>query len=574
MKINKLGRKTLTGLVAAGAAIALAFGGAAAANADPGANGPLILPGAGDNPITGTVTVHKHEQGDAAGTPADGLLQELSNPTIPGVEFTAQRVESFIHEGTEYNLDLTTNEGWQTASQLVYNAAKDSWSFNNEDVLPTFGTDVVRTTGPADGDYVDAVFADLPVGLYHFEETAYPSDVTPSAPWVMTVPLTHPKELNSWLYDIHVYPKNSTTSITKTVADAAGVKLGDAVTWTIKGDLPRTANPGFDSDEDASLTNLEFLAPTAYVIKDQLDPRLTLSSVAVSLINGSGDPITGAAELVADDYTVVPDPAEGAGANVSITFKTSGLEKLGLAGSTTGAQVQVIVGTSVNSVSTLPAVDGEIPGVISNQAILFPNQPSVDKDEGIPSDVPVTKWGDILIKKVDASNNTVNIEGAVFSVFESKAAAEAGNNPIVFPGGSAVTEFTTGPDGTVRISGLRQSGWADNQVQLPYLDASGGQTADIDEGVSDNPKYRTYWLVEVKSPTGYELLAEPIEVIVTAAGETVAVTQIENAPSNAGFELPLTGGMGTALFTILGVGILAAVLVVARRRQSVGASAE
>jgi LPXTG-motif cell wall-anchored protein len=45
-------------------------------------------------------------------------------------------------------------------------------------------------------------------------------------------------------------------------------------------------------------------------------------------------------------------------------------------------------------------------------------------------------------------------------------------------------------------------------------------------------------------------------------------TSITNVEKNAGFTLPLTGGSGTAALTIGGIAILAAVLVVARRRRA------
>ncbi|WP_182171439.1 SpaH/EbpB family LPXTG-anchored major pilin [Flaviflexus equikiangi] len=545
MNIKKRGRSALAGLVAAGAAFALALGGGAVANAAPGdADSPLILPGTGGAPITGTVTVHKHEQPNTAGNPANGLEQTVTSPTIAGVDFTAQRVVSVEVDAETVTFDLTTNEGWQNASKLDYDAATNSWTY--EDVAVTsvaFGSEVVRTTGTS-GAYAPAVFADLPVGLYHFEETAYPANVTPSVPWVMTVPLTHPTDLNKWLYDINVYPKNSTTNIEKTVEDSAGVKIGDPVTWTIKADIPRTANPGFTGG-DPSADNLEFLAPSKYLITDQLDARLALQTVTVSLIGVTG------VTLDAGDYTVLPNPIPGPGSNlgqnVQVEFTPAGLAKLGLAGSTAGAQVQVVIGTTVASMGT-----GVTAGIIQNEAILFPNDSTV---EGIPSEIVESKWGDIVIKKVDASDNTV-LEGAVFSVFVSKEDAEAGRNPISV-GSGGTNRYTTDENGEVRISGLRYSGFADGK-----------------ELAEDDPDYRTYWLVEVKSPAGYELLAEPVPVIVKAAESRVVVTQIENAPANGGFELPLTGGMGTGVLTLAGISILAAVMLVARSRRDSELAAE
>jgi LPXTG-motif cell wall-anchored protein len=57
-------------------------------------------------------------------------------------------------------------------------------------------------------------------------------------------------------------------------------------------------------------------------------------------------------------------------------------------------------------------------------------------------------------------------------------------------------------------------------------------------------------------------------VNVTAAGVDVATTTIADAPNSTGFTLPLTGGTGTLILTVLGAGLLVAVLVIARRRRA------
>ncbi|MFB9767978.1 SpaA isopeptide-forming pilin-related protein, partial [Nocardioides kongjuensis] len=82
--------------------------------------------------------------------------------------------------------------------------------------------------------------------------------------------------------------------------------------------------------------------------------------------------------------------------------------------------------------------------------------------------------------------------------------------------------------------------------------------------------YQTYWLAEVKAPTGYELLAQPVEFTITAATTTVGVDMtVKDVPANAGFQLPLTGGKGIWLYYIGGALLLGAALVLSiRRRQN------
>ena len=107
-------------------------------------------------------------------------------------------------------------------------------------------------------------------------------------------------------------------------------------------------------------------------------------------------------------------------------------------------------------------------------------------------------------------------------------AIQAGTNPISLGGQST---FTAGSDGTLTISGLRYSDYANG--------------ASVAAG---DPAFREYWLAEVKAPAGYELLAAPIKFDVTAATTAVGVDlTIKNMPANAGFALPFTGGPGGLL---------------------------
>ena len=75
---------------------------------------------------------------------------------------------------------------------------------------------------------------------------------------------------------------------------------------------------------------------------------------------------------------------------------------------------------------------------------------------------------------------------------------------------------------------------------------------------------KEYWIAETKAPvivkdgveTEYNLLRKPYKVIVTATSHMEAddVLVIEN---NKTFQLPFTGGVGTMLFTIGGIALVA-----------------
>ncbi|UVJ38777.1 SpaH/EbpB family LPXTG-anchored major pilin [Arthrobacter sp. CJ23] len=344
-----------------------------------------------------------------------------------------------------------------------------------------------------------ATLGNLPLGLYLVTETGYPAGVTPASPFLVTLPMTDPVNESNWIYNVNAYPKNAVTGATKTVTDAPAIKLGDNVQWTITGDIPNV-NP-----------------IDGYRIVDQLDPKLTYTNSTVALSNG-------ATLTLNTDYTIVFDAATN---TLTVDFTASG--RAILAADPT-AKVLVTVNTTVNTV-----------GQIANTAFVYSNAASFTITPGQPGGPVVTppvitKWGDIVLHKQD-SQSSAALAGATFSVYPTQVDALAGTNAITIAG---VSSWTTDATGNLVISGLRYSNWANGAAVSP------GQ-----------PGYQSYWLVETKAPAGYELLAQPVETTVTSADPSVVTVTIDNVPHNAGFQLPLTGGVGTWALTAGGVLVLA-----------------
>ncbi|WP_025134383.1 SpaH/EbpB family LPXTG-anchored major pilin [Leucobacter sp. PH1c] len=500
-------RGLLAGIGAAATALLLALGGATAAQA-----APSTIPESG---LTGSINIHKFEQPDAATEAADGLRRDTAGLTpISGVTFSVRQVQG---------LDLSKNAGWIAATKYSVDAATGRVAGPGGAAV-TLGAAQTQVTDAAG----DAVFGGLPIGLYLVQETQAPAGVTKAAPFLVTVPLTDPVNRGSWITDIHVYPKNSSVTAEKTVQDADATKVGDTVNWTITGQLPRTAN-----------ADGTFAAPSGYRVVDQLDARLALAEARVSLLNGP-------AITAGTDYVV-----STVDNTVTVDFTPAGLAKLGAAAQNPEARVQVVLSTTVVSLG-----DGTVgDGVIKNQAVVFPNKESFESKPGDP-DGPVTtpvvesRWGDIVISKVSSKDAAKKLAGAQFQVFASEdAARQAGTaaaQPIAINGEDT---FTTDADGLVRISGLHVSDFVDGKA------------------IGDAKDFRTYWVVEVVAPEGFELLAAPIEFTVTAGGTAAEVVTVENAPHNAGFELPLTGAAGTWMFTIGGLLVIGGGVALMLRRK-------
>ncbi|MCH1881988.1 SpaH/EbpB family LPXTG-anchored major pilin [Agrococcus sp. ARC_14] len=370
-------KKSVTARVAAGlgaAAVATfaVLGGALPASAAPSNIDPAAV---------GSISVHKFaEPADATGLPNNGTVVDTTGLTpLVGVEFTVERVTG---------IDLTTNAGWDAAAALTPATAG-----------PLAAVDAITTDATG-----TAVFDELPLGVYLVTETAPGANqiAIETAPFLVTVPLP---QNNTWLYDVHVYPKNSLTAIDKIVDDSAARGLGDEISWTITADVPEIA-----ADDTLS----------SFVIADSLDARLGYVSATVTGVNVS---------LVAADYQLVQS-----GQDVSVTFTTAGLTKLAAANA---ASVEVEILTTVD-------VLGD--GVIENDASLTVNDNTFD------ATAASTEWGTIAILKHETGDQAAVLAGAEFQVFASEAAAVAGTDPIVVDG---VDTFVSGDNGIAFVPGLR-----------------------------------------------------------------------------------------------------------------------
>ena len=464
-----------------------------------------------DTSKTGSITIHKYVKDANNGTTAGNGLEDptASGDPLAGATFTVEKLT---------NVDLTTQAGWEKLAG--YNG--------NVDTAKAGGVEDAGEKTTAGGGL--ATFSGLKLGAYVVTETVTPAGYVGAKSFIITVPMTHPTDLNKWVYDVHAYPKNSKAGIEKTVADANTPAIGSDISYTIKSDIP-------------AAEALDF-----YDVVDQYDKRVELpeADIALKIINGK----TGEVALAkGTDYTLVAaDGTDGKTKFWTAEFTAAGRAKLVANRKDDNTKVQMDLAGKVKD-------KVEADGLFKNKAILLPNAPSngwkPNSGEVPPPDYPnsevVSKFGKVKITKVSSVEDTKKLAGAEFQVYKCTPATKPTKNfesvdaaldTKLSPAGKDT--YVTDANGEVTIDGLRNNDWANNAA-----------VAEADRG--------WYCLVETKAPEGFELQPRPIAFQVlesnsTAANQYTIETTVKDVPKNGGFNLPLTGAAGIGV--LIGAGAL------------------
>lgn len=174
-----------------------------------------------DTTQKGSITIHKFEYNPSSGatsqqgTGAEGEAAPLGAKPLGGVTFEIYKVQ---------------NEEWLKA-YYGGQAAATGQDFSNIDASNYYSTNSTTGAITVNGSKIDTVTTatsgtdigvakkdGLALGLYLVVETKAPDKVTsPADPFLVSVPMTRiadndtTNKLTDWIYDVHVYPKNSTT---------------------------------------------------------------------------------------------------------------------------------------------------------------------------------------------------------------------------------------------------------------------------------------------------------------------------------------------------------------------------
>lgn len=384
-----------------------------------------------------------------------------------------------------------------------------------------------------------------PDGVYLVVELPNAAVTGTITPFFVAIPGTS-EDGTTTVNTVKVYPKNTTETgpnIQKDVTDINNdhdtFDVGQTHTWIIRGGVP------------AGLAEAE-----TYVISDTLDYRLTYKGNIVVKVGTEADEAGKEAVTLVDKthYTVTEANGTDKNGNAVDTFQialTPAGMKEAAAAAKSGSHYEIRV-----YFDAIIDTDAQMGTNIPNQAELtYTNALGVDYTS--KSDVPEVHTGGTHILKVE------NLEEAPLAGAAFKIARDATQEELA--DGNVVKETLTvgNAEHTVVFADFYPT--ADLTGEKVREVTTDGEGAAVLYGLA----YGEYYLVETKAPAGYNLLTAPVVVQIDEDShqEASVVTVI-----NSKFILPETGGIGTTIFTVAGVGIItvagALLLVTSRKKRA------
>ncbi|KWU56054.1 SpaA isopeptide-forming pilin-related protein [Bacillus mycoides] len=520
---------------------------------------------------TGTLTIHKYEQDKDAKPGVEGngkegqSVPEGAKP-LKGVTFEIKRITSFEQ----------TSDGKVVKENI--NKVTDS---------------VITKVTDANGM---AVFNNLPLGRYEVKAVKGPDHIElDKSTFIVDIPMTSAdgKDLN---YDVHIYPKNETKRgsvelIKKGEGDSVlpGAefhlfkKNEDGTNTQVKTPLPLVTGLdgkiSVDSLEYGNYYFIEEKAPKGYLtskeeypfaiketgklVKLEKDVKNYKEPTIEKTINDSSKNagINRETEYTYDIKTLLPEDIQTYQNYVVTDVLDDRLEVVGtpivmidgkkvdesivnviVAGQKVIASVEdfsKVTGKELHLQITAKIKGDVQSGVeIPNKAVLdFVNKDDVSSEkDGKPSnEVVVTPtMGNIKIEKIDGKNKSLKLEGARFELRDKK-----GNIVVV---NKKKMDDITDANGIITWN------------EIPYGEYQ------IVETVA--PKYKD----EDGAVEQYQKLRDPIEIKIDEKHQKIEL-QVEN--NKSGWIIPQTGGIGTVLFTVVGLLLMVTAAFIFFRKKPV-----
>lgn len=239
----KKAKRFLTGLLSAALALSLCAMPAMAAedttNVDTSkVNTPQKTTSVIDTKKKGSITIYKYlhaEDGETATPTGEKQETPKNNSPLPGAGFTIYEVKNATWLETYYNGKEQTSDDYKMPVIDDFFEKDETGKVKSYEAKDLTESTKIAQIGKETFTKNDgsAQFTNLDLGLYLVVETTQPQAVVKAVtPFLISIPMTRVKtnngdenQLKEWLYDVVVYPKNS-TSRGEVIIDKKGV-VGD-----------------------------------------------------------------------------------------------------------------------------------------------------------------------------------------------------------------------------------------------------------------------------------------------------------------------------------------------------------
>jgi fimbrial isopeptide formation D2 family protein len=469
----------------------------------------------------------------------DLTMSDIDNPDDSAYSYTTATKFTNFESGYSEKGAMTLSEYVATltdpADIEAFAAAVWAW-INNNSIQPD------RTSDAVADEATSVTIDNLSLGYY----LVYGEGITDNEETVVAA-----CSLTSANPIANITIKADVPMISKGVSDAADgtsgehtdLNIGDTAYFTLTTAIP----------------DMRGYAAYTFIVHDTLSDGLDFNGITDGNNAGNGVVVEIGSYTYATGYTVAVS-----GQELTITF--TGLPSA-FQNYTIGDPIVITYSAILNEDAVI-AASSNYDGEFNSAYITYSNTPYADST------------GETL-------HDVVNVYTFKFDIYKHAGIANgAGDEPL----SDAIFNLHTGTD-----SGALKQFSYDGVAGVYKVVASGGDgdlTSGTDgmihiEGLDEG----TYFLEEITAPDGYNLLADPIKIIITptytAGGVldtysvtyyvddedvsgTVAAGNKINVQNNTGTLFPESGGMGRTIFTISGLILMlgAALVLIARRKTA------
>lgn len=514
----------------------------------------------------GTVAVASADAQTVTTGDATITLNAQTAGQLTGHTFKAVKIASYDVYGTEPNQSVTLRTEDDVKAEVVkYLTATSHYAETDGDPLawaqqqdaPKLDQSVASpwlgdgtTRGLADALAPQAKSAFTPVingttatftltspGLWLIVDQAATDASSRSLPILAGTPLTiNGKQVSTG----RIAMKNQTASVSKTVADQT-VAAGQDASYTITTAIPNYVGYKVQGYQ--------------FTVSDTFDANAPLSYKPGTLTVKVGGQV-----LTADkDYTVTGFDATSKTFTIDLSKYITANGFFGTSApkpESTFTDADLVGKTvTVEYKATVTGSTGNA-GAANKPAIKYPNDPTNNENKQEVPGTPVKVFNfDYTLLKKDKTTNTT-LEGAKFAIKQNKADGK-------------YLAYTTGQDGKVRFPALDEGKYTIEEIAAPtdYTNVGVSFNFEIKANLTGTGAAQTAsptYAIDADSATGSDRWG------LVSNGNGAEAT-VENVKSIT--QLPLTGGAGTMLFTVVAVLLIGAGVTVGVKSRKTSAIA-